>query len=127
MSNEKVCKRCGVAGVPVEGPPTPPHGNKLNCSECGHFMGWKPKLTPEERAAAAAKYSRNTGDGCPPSQKQIDFLMDLGFEGEGPATMLLTSQAIQSLLDGDDEDTSARTLLAEDHKRAWEFSAITGT
>lgn len=42
------CPQCGSESLQVE-PPTPPHGQKVVCNECGRFIRWLPSPANIER------------------------------------------------------------------------------
>src|SRR6266702_2436482 len=91
------CRRCGAITTPLVTPGTGPHAYKANCPDCGGFMRWLSKFTPEEQAARRESARLEAIAQKPASPPQLDYLKSLGDRGPAPANMAEASQRIARL------------------------------
>ena len=91
------CRRCGAVTIPRVTPGSGPHALKANCPECGSFMPWLSKHTPEERARRQAQARLDAMAQREPTVKQLDYLRDLGDTQPAPANRAAASQRIDQL------------------------------
>ena len=95
------CRRCGAINLPLVSPGTGPHALKANCPDCGGFMRWLSKFTPEEQAARREAARLEAMAQRPPSPPQLDYLKSLGDHGPAPANMAEASRRIDALKRGE--------------------------
>jgi hypothetical protein len=95
------CRRCGAITTPRVSPGTGPHAYRANCPDCGGFMKWLSKYTPEERAARRALGTLAAMTQRPPSAAQLSLLQSLGDTlTSPPGNMAEASQRIETLKKG---------------------------
>ncbi len=95
------CRRCGAITTPLVTPGTGPHAYKANCPDCGGFMRWLSKFTPEEQAARRESARLEAIAQKPASPAQLSFLQALGDDLTTlPANMQEASERISTLKRG---------------------------
>jgi hypothetical protein len=92
-----VCRRCGAQTIPRLSPGTGPHALKANCPDCGAFMQWLSKYTPEERARRQAQARLEVMAKLKPTGAQLAYLSALGDRGPRPANRAEASGRIDAL------------------------------
>jgi hypothetical protein len=95
-----VCRRCGAITTPRVTPGHGPHALKANCPDCGAFMQWLSKYTPEERARRQALARLEAMAKLAPTELQLQYLKALGDQGPSPANRAEASQRIDQLKRG---------------------------
>ena len=91
------CRRCGALTIPRVTPGSGPHALKANCPECGSFMQWLSKHTPEERARRHAQARLDAMGKLAPTALQLAYLTTLGDRNPPPANRAEASQRIDQL------------------------------
>ena len=91
------CRRCGAITLPRVTPGSGPHALKANCPECGSFMQWLSKHTPEERARRHAQARLDAMGKLAPTALQLAYLTTLGDRNPPPANRAAASQRIDQL------------------------------
>jgi hypothetical protein len=91
------CRRCGAITIPRVTPGTGPHALKANCPDCGSFMQWLSKHSPEERARRQAQARLDAMAHLGPTAPQLAYLKALGDQGPAPANRLEASDRIDQL------------------------------
>jgi len=91
------CRRCGALTIPRVTPGTGPHALKANCPDCGAFMQWLSKHTPEERARRQAQARLDAMGKLAPTALQLAYLTTLGDRNPPPANRAAASQRIDQL------------------------------
>src|SRR5215813_3533504 len=76
-----VCRRCGAITTPLITPGSGPHAFRANCPECGGFMKWLSRLTPEERAHRQELARHAAMAQLAPTAPQLAYLQTLGDSG----------------------------------------------
>jgi len=66
-------------------PGTGPHALKANCPDCGGFLKWLSKLTPEEQAQRREVARLKVMAQAPPTIPQLAYLKALGDTQPTPA------------------------------------------
>ena len=95
------CRRCGAITTPVISPGTGPHALKANCPDCGGFMKWLSKYSPEERAARREIARLDALARQAPTAPQLAHLQALGDTAPPPANAAEASQRIARLRRGE--------------------------
>ena len=93
-----VCRRCGAVTTPRITPGASPHAFRANCPDCGGFMQWLSKHTPEERARRQAQAQRAVMAQQAPTAKQLHYLQILGDHDAAPANKQEAADRIDELL-----------------------------
>jgi hypothetical protein len=97
-SEPLACRRCGAITIPKITPGTGPHALKANCPDCGSFMQWLSKHSPEERARRQAQARLAAMVHLEPTAPQLAYLKALGDQGTPPANRADASARIDQLL-----------------------------
>src|SRR5262245_29899873 len=82
-----VCRRCGAIDTPRLAPGSGPHAVRANCANCGRFLQWVSRHTPEARAVRRHASRLVAMAQRPPSELQCAYLQALGDNGPPPVTM----------------------------------------
>jgi hypothetical protein len=91
------CPRCGVIDAPSIAPGTGPHAYRADCRHCNGFVRWVSKYSAAERERRKEEARRTAMAALPPTARQLDWLVDLGYRGDAPASRLAASTLIDTL------------------------------
>jgi hypothetical protein len=92
------CLQCGALGAPVVTPGTPPHPLRADCSDCGAFVQWLSRRSPEERAARRDAARQAAMRQKAPTAAQLAYLVALRDPQPAPTTMAEAAERISALL-----------------------------
>src|SRR5262245_54104052 len=95
-----VCRRCGAITAPLVTPGTGPHAFKANCPECGRFMRWVSRFSPEEQIQCRPRAKQDALARIAPTARQLDLLRTLRDTQPQPANTHEASVRIDALKDG---------------------------
>jgi len=92
-----ICKKCGSLTTPLVTSATGPHAYRADCGDCGRFIQFVSRYTPEERAARQEAARHAAMSSKPPTVQQLSYLIALGDKQPAPQSMAEASERISAL------------------------------